>query len=237
MKGRTRTAAAVAAVMLGTVWLAGCDRSQVSAPTTSPAGADPGEEDGGGTAGESSGNAAKAVVIAWAKAVDAGDVAAAKAASDGDAEQVKALEAFVLRRRSEARLDAAITHAFPESANSDAAPEGLAAAVERARAKADGDAVTVWAYVEEAPLVARKQPDGEWKVALDHFTRDTETNSRMMARAHDALAADVKAGAYESAEAALDDLGAKIAEAAEALGVAPPPEPPGEAPGDATELD
>lgn len=237
MKGRTRTVAMAVVLLLGAGWLAGCDRSQVAAPTSGPAGAEPGEEDGGGTPDDSSGKAAKAVVVAWAKAVDAGDAAAAKAASDGDAEQVKALEAFVLRRRSEARLDAAMKQAFPKSAEPGGAPEGLAAAVGRARVKADGDAVTVYAYVEEAPLVARRQPDGEWKVALDHFTRDTETTARMMATAHDALAADVKAGNYESPEAALDALDAKIAEAAEALGVAAPPEPPGEAPGDGMGLD
>jgi hypothetical protein len=174
----------------------------------------------------------KAVIIAWAKALDAGDLAAVRAASVGNPEQIKALEALIARQVSETRLDAAIDAQFPQHELAGIKLQGLAATAEHADERAEGDTVTVWAYVDNNPLIARKQPDGEWKVALDHFTSDTEVTARTMAKAFDDLEAEVKAGTYASPERAMDAIETKVTEAAAEAGLALPTDLPDEVPAD-----
>ena len=207
--------------LLAIVWASGCDDGGSS------------RSSGAGAAGDSDTAAeaplhspAKTVVIAWAKAYDDGDFAAARALSVGTPEQLKALEAAVAAEGSENRFNAAMNARFPNGESSDVKTQDLAAIAEHAGERVEGDTVIVEASVREHPLRARKQPDGEWKVALDHFTRDTEVESRADVMTFDRMAEKVKSGEYTSRGRAMDAL----LDEASARGVEPATELPDEVP-------
>ena len=209
----------ILAPLLAIVCVSGCD--------------DGGSSRSSGAAGDSDAAAeaplhspAKTVVIAWAKAYDEGDLAAVRALSVGTAEQMKALDAAVAAEVSENRFNATLDARFPNGESSGVKPQGLAATAEQAGEKVEGDTVTVAVSVRKHPLIVRKQPGGEWKVALDHFTGATEVESRADVQTFDRMTEKVNAGEYASRERALDAL----LDEASARGVEPPTEVPDEVP-------
>jgi hypothetical protein len=205
------------AALLVLIALAGCDDSGTTAST------------GGTGAGQTAGGAAVATVkpspardaaVAWARAIAAGDVEAARAASTGSAADVEAAEAYFAVGASEAKLNAALNEKFGGEQTG-----GMITALANRLAQADvtgddGDTATLTHDDLNTPVVVRKQPDGTWKVDVSELSAGAPIFKHMSAGTDD-IEAEVRAGKHDSAEAAWAAAAAKIATRSGAPGGGP----------------
>ena len=214
-----RTWATLIVIVAATV---GCDDSKRSSRGSSgyPAGGG-GTYGGGGGGGATPARAAelppaKAAAVAWAEALGSGDVAKAKSLSVGDAARMKGLEQLVAAKVSEAKLEAVLKERFGPDETASTAGAPLPDEIRRSPVKDEGATVTIWAYVNDKPLIMKQQPDGGWKVDLTEIAADTGA-ARVLGRMHDKLAADVKAGKYKTSEEAWEAAGNSASAVADAV--------------------
>lgn len=160
----------------------------------------------------------KAAAMAWGDAVDAGNFAGAQALSIGTPDQIKTLEAICAEKAAENAFDAAVDTKLRDEL-SDVVLQGLATTIQYADEHVEGDSVRFPVYVENMPIIVRKQPDGEWRVTLEQFTSDVGASARTLGRAYEKLTQEVNAGKYANRMRAMDALETKLTEAAAELGV------------------
>ena len=177
----------------------------------------------------------KEAATAFFKAMVAGDVAAAKAASVGDERSERWLEAVVENTAAMRAYHDAMKARFGEQP---AGPTGLSdsaaglkegevlAAVEKGETKIEGDNATITA-ADRRRVVHLKKVNGLWKVdrsqlggeeSVDKFVART----RRSAKAYGELAAEVRADKYKSHAEARQAFGERLVKAIEEIPPAGP---------------
>jgi len=170
----------------------------------------------------------KASAATFLKALGAGDVEAAKAASAGAPEHVKYLEAITSMFSGLSRYEQAATKAFPQDPNSTTMAKGMSdaiagpdalARIEKGKVTITGDVASILP-AEDAPkpgdppqapkdpskqeTIRVKNVGGQWKLDLDsQFERDEMKRQNpedmiKFGQSVDALAADIQAGKYKT---------------------------------------
>lgn len=173
----------------------------------------------------------KKAAMAFAKALERGDVPAAKAASTGTEDDYRILPlisglvgaARELRDAGAARFgDAGKTIVGCD------AIANLSLQVDTAQEQITGDTATVLHAHEVDPMKLKRDADGQWKVDLSALS-DKESKSKVIPRVQQVMsggAADIRAGKYKSANEANDTIGqqmfAIISERSGQSGNAPP---------------
>jgi hypothetical protein len=238
-----QTWTATAVVLFGLIG-AGCDDSRgrsspAASPAPAPSPAASGDSSNGGAAGVTGGAGgadavppwsppapappaatadlppAKQAAVKWALALQTGDVAAAKALSIGDAARLKGLERLVAMAVSEKNLERVLKERFGPDEIASLAAAPLPVEIRRSDVKEEGDKVTIWAYINDKPLVLKRQPDGQYKVDLTDIAADTMLAS-MTTRMNNKMAEEVKAGKYKTSEEAWEAAAAGAGAAADA---------------------
>ena len=170
----------------------------------------------------------KASATTFLKALGAGDVDAAKAASSGNDEQLKYLEAVTSMFSGISRYEQAAKKAFPQDPNTTTVAKGMSDAVAGADALAriDKGKVTITGQTasilpaEDAPkpgdppqpakdpakaeTIRLKQVDGQWKLDLDsqfqqeEMRRQNPEDMIKFGQSIEGVAADIEAGKYKT---------------------------------------
>jgi hypothetical protein len=173
----------------------------------------------------------KQAATTFFKAMVAGDVAAAKAASVGDERSERWLEAVVENTTAMRGYHDAMKARFGEQAAggsglSDAAvgvKEGeVLEAVEKGQEKIEGDSATITGAADKRKVVHLKRVNGAWKVdrgqlggteSVDRFVDRT----RRTTKAYRDLAAEVREGKYKSLAEARQAFGERLVKAIEEM--------------------
>lgn len=157
----------------------------------------------------------KKAALAFARAIEAGDVAGAEAASTGSAEDVRILHLIADLVGAARQLRDAGMAKFGEAGKSIVSCDAMAnlsQQIETADEHITGDTATVLHRYEVDPMKLRRGPDGQWKVDLATMS-DKDTKTRVIPRVQKVLAsgaADIRAGKYHSAAEANDAIGQQM---------------------------
>ena len=173
----------------------------------------------------------KQAATAFFRAMVAGDVAAAKAASVGDERSERWLEAVIENATAMRSFHDAMKERFGvEAGGASGLSAGAAgtkqdevlAEIETAEEKIDGDAATITGAADRRKVVHLKRVNGEWKVdrgqlgiteSVDRFVDRT----RRTAKAYRDLAAEVRAEKYKSPAEAKQAFGDRLIRAIEEM--------------------
>lgn len=152
----------------------------------------------------------KKAAVEFARDLETGDMAAARAASVGSAEQLKLAEVISDLIRSARDLRTAAVEKFGD-AGKDILPNGEELAefskrVDSGTEKITGNTATVGQPDERDPMKLKKIEDGTWRVDLSAIPEKDEI-TKVMPRVQKVLAsaaADIKAGKFKTADEARD---------------------------------
>jgi hypothetical protein len=198
-------------LFLTVAWLGvGCDDSG-SKPSTAGAGAQAtGGGGGAATAATVKPSPARDAAVAWARAIAAGDVAAARAASTGSEAELEAAGAYFAVGAAEAKFNALVKEKFGGE-QTGGLLHALAARLAQAEAtEAPGGTVMLTHEEINSPVVVHKQPDGTWKVDVAEVAA-AEPIFKNMAKGYADAEAALQEGKYDTAEAAWAGAAARIA--------------------------
>ncbi|HEY2586047.1 MAG TPA: hypothetical protein VGI81_09830 [Tepidisphaeraceae bacterium] len=157
----------------------------------------------------------KKAALAFARAIEAGDVAGAEAASTGSAEDVRILHLIANMVSAARQLRDAGVARFGEAGKTIVSCDSMAnlsQQIETADEHITGDTATVLHRYEVDPMKLRRNADGQWKVDLASMS-DKDTKSRVIPRVQKVLsagAADIRAGKYRTAADANDAIGQQM---------------------------
>ena len=218
---------------------AGCDDSSTQsggatpaptpAPSPAPTGGGGGGASGGGATADG-GSPAKAAALAFARAVAAGDLEAAKAPATGDATAMASLETMVKFAASDAKWQAALQAKFGQAAPN-AFSATFVAGVENASEEVSGDAAILTTPGARTGTQMLRQGDGTWKVNMGYDPTGRAASAvetlRALARVNEEMAEEVTAGKHASLGEALQ---AHAQKRIGALSNAPPAAAPAQSP-------
>ena len=157
----------------------------------------------------------KKAAMAFAQAVETGDVAEAEAVSIGSAEDRHILHLIPDLVSAARQLRDAGVAQFGDAGKSIVSCDAMAKLsqqVDTADEHITGDTATVLHRYEVDPMKLRRNADGQWKVDLAALS-DKETKSRVIPQVRKVLltgAADIRTGKYRSAAEANDVIGQKM---------------------------
>lgn len=177
----------------------------------------------------------KKAALEFAKDLESGDMAAAKAASVGSADDFKLVETISSLVRSARELRDTAIEKFG-AAGKNILPNGdeladFSKRVDSGTEKITGDTATVGQPDERDPMKLKKVEDGTWRVDLAAIPEKNEV-SKVMPKVQKVLSnatADIKAGKYKTADEAQDAVSQQMfAVIAEQANSANSQSPPGE---------
>jgi hypothetical protein len=157
----------------------------------------------------------KKAAMAFAHAMETGDVATAEAASIGSAEDIRILHMIADLVTAARQLRDAGVEKFGDAGKSIVSCDtiaNLSRQVATAEETITGDTAIVLHPHEIDPMKLRRGADGQWKVDLAAMS-DKESKSRVIPLVRKVLAAgatDIRAGKYHSAAEANDAIGQQM---------------------------
>ena len=158
----------------------------------------------------------KKAAVEFAKGLESGDLAAAKSASEGSAEDFKIVEIISDLIRSARDLRGVAIEKFGD-AGKQVVPNGdeladFSKRVDAGTEKITGDTATVGQPDERDPMKLKKDVGGSWRVDLASIPEKEELR-RMMPKIQKVLTsgtADIKSGKYKTADEAKDAIGQQM---------------------------
>ncbi len=162
----------------------------------------------------------KAAALAFAKALENGDAAAAKDACVGTEKELAMVDGVVNVMGAMKKMGKAATDKFGDAGKALIQDQGnpgeqMAKELENANIKVDGDTATVTGKGEKEEPLKMKKVGGKWKLDLSAMPgkEDMEKASGMfagMAKAANETAADISAGKYKTVDEAKEAFGMKM---------------------------
>ena len=155
----------------------------------------------------------KSTAVAFARAIQSNDMAAIRAASTGNDEQYRMIEAMSQLMYAFKNYESAAVARFGEAGKGKAAMPDIVAEAEAAEIKIDGDTATASNKPDAKDPMKLVKKDGQWKVDLVSIPADSKRmadNAPGMTKALDETATDIKAGKFASPEEAHQALGIRM---------------------------